>query len=230
MKAPGFSGRNIAAMKTLETDKSIRLLLESRMGAITSELTAETALERDLGITGDNALEFMLEFSELYHVNLDRFDFKAYFEPEEDRVLLDMLRALFGRKHPKQKELTIGHLLAAIEAGRLDDEVIASSSSERYLFQCVVDFVRQETGEYQLSMEPDTSLEEALGITGDDAAGLIRSFSRKFHVSLRNFRFEEHFLPEPGMLPFRKELKPLTLGHLERALVTGHLDGSVILP
>ncbi len=77
-------------------------------------ITLDTSIENDLGATGDDGEELILKFSKRYNVNIDNFYFTKYFYPEP-----------FVSKMPEKIEiLSVGHLLKAIEAGRLDDEVI----------------------------------------------------------------------------------------------------------
>ena len=48
-----------------------------------------------------------------------------YFSPEGGFKLPHSIRKFFGiRQEPKTKELSVRHLMKAIEAGRLDEEVI----------------------------------------------------------------------------------------------------------
>lgn len=80
------------------------------------QITLDTSLEEDLGITGEEAEELIVKFSIRFVVNIDQFHFSKYFYPEPPSGVL----------HPGIKRLTVGHLLNAIEAGRLDEEIINS--------------------------------------------------------------------------------------------------------
>lgn len=78
-------------------------------------ISPATAIEDDLGVTGDDGEELIINFSRQFNVNIDDFLFTRYFYPEPS----------FWRKMPEKIEiLTAGHLLRAIEAGRLDEELI----------------------------------------------------------------------------------------------------------
>ncbi|OJW79856.1 MAG: hypothetical protein BGO69_13535 [Bacteroidetes bacterium 46-16] len=76
-----------------------------------------------------------------------------------------------------------------------------------------------------------TRIEEDLGITGDDASELLVAFGKKFNVDVSHFMFDEYFNPE-GTNWFRPTYVPnkkiLTIAHLEKAVITGKLDESVI--
>jgi acyl carrier protein len=75
------------------------------------EITAETKIEDDLGITGDDADEFLVAFSKKFNVSLKKFIFKKYFESEP---------SLFSHfKSAPSKRLTVNMLVEAIEKGEL---------------------------------------------------------------------------------------------------------------
>lgn len=83
-------------------------------GRFEAPITMETSLETDLGITGDDGEELIVEFSSKYNVDINNFYFTKYFYPEP-----------MTSSMPKDvKLLTVGHLMKAIEVGRLDDDVI----------------------------------------------------------------------------------------------------------
>jgi acyl carrier protein len=86
-----------------------------------------TSLETNLIMYGDDAAEYILAFSKEFSVDISRFMFDEYFSPEGGLVPLPGLSWLLGiKKEPRQKELTIKHLMKAVEAGRLDEDVINS--------------------------------------------------------------------------------------------------------
>jgi hypothetical protein len=60
----------------------------------------------------------------------------------------------------------------------------------------VIDFMEKE---YWWESEKGfkTTIEEDLGITGDDGAELMDKFSHQFKINLTNFKFDNHFHPEP---------------------------------
>jgi hypothetical protein len=79
-------------------------------------MTKETLIEDDLGITGDEAEELIVNFSKKYNVDISSFIFANYFFDEPGIFL----------QNRKIKPFTIGHLEKAIIAGRLDEEIINS--------------------------------------------------------------------------------------------------------
>ena len=97
----------------------------ARQAAVSeNEVTETSCLERDLGIYGDDANEYLIAFGKAFNVDMSNFMAADYFRPEGDIILPAILRALTGKKPQKSKELCIGHLIKAIEAGRLDEQVI----------------------------------------------------------------------------------------------------------
>jgi acyl carrier protein len=107
-----------------EIFEKIQLMIVDKMGKYRKPLMRETTLEKDLGMSGDDAVEFILEFSKKFNVDVSKFEIKKYFFPEGDSVLPAIIRFFAGKKNPKQKELTLGDLEKAVIAGRLDEEVI----------------------------------------------------------------------------------------------------------
>ena len=109
-----------------EIFEKIKLLVIDKMGKYRRPLIRDTTLEKDLGMSGDDAVEFILEFSEKFNVDVSRFEIKKYFFPEGDSVLPAIIGFLTGRKSQKQKELKLADLEKAVIAGRLDEEIINS--------------------------------------------------------------------------------------------------------
>lgn len=97
---------------------NIRKLIEDRMGKYKFPLNKEVSLEKDLGMSGDDAVEFILEYSKYFKVDISEFVIGKYFEPEGDGILSSL------RKVQKTKELTIGHLEKGALMGKLNEEII----------------------------------------------------------------------------------------------------------
>lgn len=100
--------------------KKIVSLIEDLMGEYPFPIILTTALKQDLDITGDDAVEFIIDYSSHFNVDVSGFKATDYFDGEG----MDILQ--FFNKN-KKKELTIGDLVAGIKAGRLDEEVINAS-------------------------------------------------------------------------------------------------------
>ncbi|MCX8019428.1 MAG: DUF1493 family protein [Chitinophagaceae bacterium] len=79
-----------------------------------------------LGITGDDAVELLLEYSQKFNVDISNLNLKRYFTAEGDTILPAIIRFFTGRKDPKESELTIRDLEKGVLLKRLDEEVINS--------------------------------------------------------------------------------------------------------
>lgn len=80
-----------------------------------SRITDDILVYHDLNITGDDADELMQEIEKKFGTRFDGFIFQDYFPDEFGSWPLWILR-LFGRQ-PKQKKLSVGHLVAVIDRG-----------------------------------------------------------------------------------------------------------------
>lgn len=88
------------------------------------EVTREATIEDDLGITGDDAVDFIIAYSNAFNVDVSKFMAADYFDGEGDILLPAIIKIFTGKK--ENKVLTVGHLEKGILAGRLDEEVINS--------------------------------------------------------------------------------------------------------
>jgi acyl carrier protein len=95
-------------------------------GVTEEEVTEDASLENDLGVSGDDAVEFIVAFSKEFNVDVSKFMAAEYFSPEGDVILPTIIGLFTGKKKARQKDLTIKHLEKAVIAGRLDEEVINS--------------------------------------------------------------------------------------------------------
>ena len=86
-----------------------------------SELFAETSVNEDLGMDGDDGLEFMEAFSQRFAVDLGAFPYDNYFGPEAAATPISliamMIRWLRTGKSPTLSPLTLRQLAVAVENG-----------------------------------------------------------------------------------------------------------------
>lgn len=108
--------------------KDIIKLIETKMGRYNIPIVRETCLEKDLGMSGDDAMEFIISFGKKFNVDVSKFMAADYFAGEGIDIFGSILGAITGKKQNKRikKELTVHHLEKAIIAGRLDEEIINS--------------------------------------------------------------------------------------------------------
>lgn len=66
-------------------------------GEPTDRLTAETSVNEDLGMGGDDGVEFMQAFGERFAVDLAGFPYDEYFGPEAGATPLSMLAGIVRR-------------------------------------------------------------------------------------------------------------------------------------
>jgi acyl carrier protein len=96
------------------------------------------------------------------------------------------------------------------------------------VFNDLVEFIHKQTGSHEIPITKETSLENDLGVTGDDGEDLIIEFGRKYNVNITNFLFTKYFYPEPLASSALEEIKALTVGDLVKAIEAGRLDDEII--
>ena len=91
--------------------------------AISSSVPIEagTEMQRDLGVYGDDAVEFLMAYSKTFQVEVIQFMAADYFDAEG----FDVLFWLKPQKH--RNELTVLHLQKGIAAKRLDEQAISEA-------------------------------------------------------------------------------------------------------
>lgn len=80
-----------------------------------SDIALDQDLERDLGISGDDALELMLAIEQEFDVDFNQFKFSDYFYDE-----MQQMQRFFHwlTRRYKRKVITAEDLIAAIEQGK----------------------------------------------------------------------------------------------------------------
>lgn len=96
-------------------------------------------------------------------------------------------------------------------------------------FSDLVNFLKKQTGTYDVLITRHTLLEDHLGVTGDDAEDLIIAFGKRYGIDIKSFNFTKYFYDEPGVFNCQAQIIfPFSVGHLERAIHVGRLDEEVI--
>ena len=88
------------------------------------EVTKDAQIEDDLGVTGDDAVDFLIAYGTTFNVDVTKFMAADYFGGERNVLLSELGRWLTGSSKRTRKTLTVGHLEKGIIAGRLDEEII----------------------------------------------------------------------------------------------------------
>jgi hypothetical protein len=84
----------------------------------------------------------------------------------------------------------------------------------------LIDFVKNETEGKAVSITNNTNLYD-IGLTGIKGIVFIKKFSAVFKVNIDHFNFEDLILSRT------KSFVPLSIGHLEKAIVIGKLDQEI---
>lgn len=95
------------------------MLVCRKTGLKAEDVRSESRLLHDLGITGDDAAEFIEEFAQIFSVDMSAFPFRRYFTGEPG--FLHMLRTFKMRSEPVWKGkayLTVAQLVDAALAGQ----------------------------------------------------------------------------------------------------------------
>ena len=86
-----------------------------------SQLSAETSINEDLGMDGDDALEFMQAFSQRFAVDLETFPYDNYFGVEAAATPISLIamliRWLTTGKSTTLSPLTLRQLAEAVQNG-----------------------------------------------------------------------------------------------------------------
>ena len=106
--------------------EAIKQFTEQQAGKDVTGITENSSLEKDLGIYGDDATEYLLAFGKTFDVDVSNFMAAEYFSAEGHDIFAAIARLFTGRKGPTRKEFTIKHLMKAVDAKKLDEDVINS--------------------------------------------------------------------------------------------------------
>jgi hypothetical protein len=96
------------------------------------------------------------------------------------------------------------------------------------VFSDLVAFIHEQSRTFDIPVTMETSIENDLGITGDDGEDFTVQFSNKYGVDISNFHFTKYFYPEPSILSMPDKIMVLTVDHLMKAIETRRLDDDVI--
>ncbi len=112
-----------------EIFEKIKSFTIKQTGVKEAKITIEAKLEDDLGIYGDDAIDYISSFSKQFNVDISNFLAANYIGAEGDTFLLETIELFKGSKPSKKKDLSILNLIDAVIAGKLDEEVINSSGT-----------------------------------------------------------------------------------------------------
>ena len=112
------------------------------------------------------------------------------------------------------------------------------NSKDEPIFDQLINFIINERWEYDFELNRSIRLYSDLKIWGDDAVDFFIKFRDKFGVDISHFKLDEYFDPEGfDMISFfsslfnrgvKRKKKEITLGDLEKAIILGKLDETVV--
>ncbi len=97
--------------------ESVATFVAESLAVPVGRLRAETRLEEDLGVTGDDAAGFLKAFSERFGVEMSEMDLRRHFGPEGCNPLGWFLPSDLHRGHG-QCPVTLAHLVRVAELRR----------------------------------------------------------------------------------------------------------------
>lgn len=98
----------------MQIDSSLIKLIEGYVGSLDRTANIEAlSLYHDLSIYGDDADEFLLNYSRIFGVSISDFCFKNYF-PEEGDPVLGLIKTFFTGEKKEYKRFTISDLQEGI--------------------------------------------------------------------------------------------------------------------
>lgn len=77
-----------------------------------TKIDLATRIESDLGLTGDDAIDFIQEFSKLFNVDSSSLNFEEYFIPEG-------VSTYWYSDQNRPKDMTLDKLQEALSSGKL---------------------------------------------------------------------------------------------------------------
>ncbi len=88
-----------------ETFKKLKIFIVNQSAVNDQIITRSTQIEDDLGVYGDDAVEFIVAFGKEFNVDVSKFMANDYFSPEGDFILPALIRFLTNKKREKKNLL-----------------------------------------------------------------------------------------------------------------------------
>jgi acyl carrier protein len=109
-----------------EVFNRVKKFVTKQAAVYENEVTDDASLENDLGVYGDDAIEFIVAFGKEFNVDVSRFMAADYFRGEGGDFLESFGQIFTNKSIAHRKDLKVKHLIKAALAGSLDEEVINS--------------------------------------------------------------------------------------------------------
>jgi len=95
----------------------VRQFVHEYAGVPKDEISEHTILQKEIGLEGDNAGEFMVAYSKKFPVDLEAFDFNKYFDLEGGFNPIYFVHLLLVKPDRlKKKDITVSNLADAVVA------------------------------------------------------------------------------------------------------------------
>lgn len=104
-------------------ENALFMFIKEQTGEEEIDINMDTDLQDDLGVRGDDAVEFLIAYGKRFNVDVSKFMAADYFNSESFGLLAYLTAKLFGSSE-KRKPFTVNYLYKGIVEGRLDEEVI----------------------------------------------------------------------------------------------------------
>ena len=104
-----------------ETFNKLKKFVVNQSAVNDQIITRSTQIEDDLGVYGDDAVEFIIAFGKEFNVDVSKFMANDYFSSEGDFILPAIIRFFTNKKKKEKKSFSVGHLEKAIIEGKLDE-------------------------------------------------------------------------------------------------------------
>ena len=101
-------------MSDADIKNRVIAIVTSQTGVPPSKISLSTRLYHDLGIAGDDASEFLQEYTMAFSLDMTNFDFGAYFPSEAS--ILDLFRVFRCRED--YSAITVEDLVRAAQRGK----------------------------------------------------------------------------------------------------------------
>lgn len=106
--------------------EDIKKFLSKNLSIPAHRISDEMSLHHDLGVDGEDAEEFLAEFSREFDVNLKEFNFVEYFGGDSSPTPWGFVKEAVTKSNlATKKRLEIRHLLQAVIYGELSSKTIS---------------------------------------------------------------------------------------------------------
>lgn len=106
--------------ENLEIENILLTYIEGLNLIDSKRLTLDTLIEKDLGITGDDAIDFMEEFAQEFDIDIISFNYSKYFGSEGVNIFNVIARLFFFEKHTTHIDMPLSKLVEVIKNRKLE--------------------------------------------------------------------------------------------------------------